>query len=177
MTILSETFEYRDGVLYWRNSKRADKTGGPAGSLKNPTKQNPNPYIEVRWLGKSYPAHRLVWELMKGPIPTPYEVDHINGDPSDNRIDNLRLALRHENQRNVGITKANTSGLKGVSLIRASGKYRADIRVSNKTRYLGQFETAEEAHVAYAYAAKKLHKGFYRCECQYCSSRYSLSDA
>lgn len=171
MTILNDTFYYEDGVLYWKNCTRAHLTGKPAGSIKQPTKRNPGSYVEIRWLGRTFPAHRIIWELHFGPIETPYEIDHIDGDGLNNHIDNLRLATRQENQRNVALTSSNTTGFKGVSVFRNTGKFRADIRFNNKTKYLGQFETAEEAHFAYVSAAKKLHGEFYRCDCQYCSPR------
>lgn len=171
MTILSETFEYRDGVLFWRNSAIRSSTGRAAGGLSTPNKRTGRQVIEVRWLGKVFQAHRLIWELHNGPIPTPYEIDHIDGNSLNNRIDNLRLATRQENQRNVGLTSSNTTGFKGVSMFSKSGKFRSDIRIGNKTKYLGQFETPEEAHKAYVSAAKKLHGEFYRCDCQYCSPR------
>lgn len=168
MTILNDTFYYDDGVLYWRSSKLANKTGTPAGCLTTPKGAKRRQTIEVRWMGKAFQAHRLIWELFNGPIPTPYEIDHIDGNPLNNRIENLRLATSQENSRNVGLTSANSTGFKGVSRF-PNGRFRADIRIRNKTKYLGQFDSPIDAHMAYVQAAKKLHGDFFKCDCQYCS--------
>lgn len=170
MIDLNEIFEYKDGILIWKNCKKSSHTGRPAGSLRTITKRNPNPGLDVRLGGRCYQVHRLIWEMHYGPIPALAEVDHKDGDGLNNRIENLRLASRSQNQRNVGLTRRNSTGFKGVSYFRDSGKFRADIHVNGKTKYLGQFETATEAHFAYVTAAKKLHGEFYKCDCQYCSA-------
>lgn len=101
--------------------------------------------------------HRVILNAPEG-----MEVDHINGDGLDNRRRNLRLASRSENARNRGATAANTSGFKGVDYFKPTEKYRAYITVHGKRSYLGYFDTAEEAHAAYAEAARALHGEFAR---------------
>jgi hypothetical protein len=82
----------------------------------------------------------------------PKEIDHIDGDPLNNKWSNLREATRSQNNANkVGIA----GGLKGASFHKASGLWRADIK-----KGLGYFHTAQEAHEAYVVAAKKLHGEF-----------------
>jgi len=92
--------------------------------------------------------------------PEELEIDHINGNRADDRIQNLRLATRTEQQWNVGKTKRNKSGHKGVSFYKRLNKWRADIRINGKQKNLGYFETAKEASNAYQEAAKALHKHF-----------------
>lgn len=74
-----------------------------------------NGYVRVNVGGVSYGVHRLVWELHNGEVPVGYEVDHINGDRADNRIENLRLATRSQNGMNHKVHKHNKLGIKGVS--------------------------------------------------------------
>lgn len=146
-----ELFEYRGGKLFWRGGKRA---GQEAGWL------NRWGYREVCVGGKYYGAHRIVWEMHNGPIPERMKVDHRSKDKGDNRIENLRLATRQENNRNVGARRDNRLGVKGVGWHKASQRYRARITVDGRTRELGFFKTADEAREAYARAAEELHGAF-----------------
>jgi hypothetical protein len=87
----------------------------------------------------------------------PEEVDHINGDRTDNRRDNLRVATKAQNTSNKAAIVAH--GFKGVVFM-PNGRYKAQITAQRKTHYLGIFETPEEAHAAYVAAANQ-HFGEY----------------
>ena len=76
------------------------------------------------------------------------EMDHINGNPTDNRLCNLRLATRAQNLVNTKARK-NSSGIKGVSWYAAGKKWRAQIKVNGKTHYLGAYSSKEEAAEKY----------------------------
>jgi len=106
--------------------------------------------------------HRLVWFLMTGRWPV--EIDHVNGDPCDNRWCNLREASRRENARNRGKQRNNPHGYKGVTVRTdcPSKPFCAAINVGGKRKHLGYFSTAEEAHQAYWEAAQKYHGDFAR---------------
>ena len=99
--------------------------------------------------------HRLIQGVRAG-----QSVDHKNGDSLDNRRSNLRVASQTQNMQNVGVTKSNTSGYKGVNWNMAASKWHARIRVDGKRLHLGLFESAEDAHAAYVAAAKKYHGEF-----------------
>ena len=97
-------------------------------------------------------VHRLIMDAPKG-----MHVDHINGNPLDNRKSNLRICTHAENQRNRGANKNNTSGYKGVHWSKTTKKWRAEIRHDNKSIHMGYFKTPEEAARAYDKKAKELH--------------------
>ena len=118
-------------------------------------------YRHVQFEGRSHLAHRVAWLLYYGEWPSGF-LDHINGNPSDNRIINLRLADVVENQHNRGKSKNNTSGFKGVSSRR--GKWQALISINGKNRYLGLFTTCEEASAAYDQAALQHHGEFVKLD-------------
>lgn len=118
-------------------------------------------YIGVKIGRRYYLAHRVAWLLVHGDWPKGH-LDHINGDRADNRMANLREATHAENLHNRGRNKNNTSGYKGVSLHRSTGKWDARIMVNRKQVYLGIYETQEDAHAAYTSAAAKLHGTFAR---------------
>jgi len=99
-------------------------------------------YLKIQIMGKKYALHRLAFLLVEGSIP--FEVDHINRNKEDNRWSNLRSCTKSENAMNRKIKSTNTSGHTGVNQIKSSGKYMA--RYKNK--YLGVFETKEEAVLA-----------------------------
>lgn len=104
-------------------------------------------------------AHRVIWALVTGKWPLA-EIDHINCNPSDNRIVNIREATKAQNQRNQGIRKSNSSGYKGVSWHKQTGKWRALIWMNRKRTSLGLHDTPEKAHAAYCNAAAKMHQEF-----------------
>lgn len=112
-------------------------------------------YWKVAINGRWMYAHRLAWALMNGDKWPEGEIDHINGNPSDNRIENLRVVTRSQNVVNAKFNSANSSGYRGVCVVRRHGKirYQADIRRKGRKAYLGTFDTAEEAHSAYLKAA------------------------
>jgi len=86
--------------------------------------------------------------------------DHINGDKLDNRRKNLRSATNAQNQNNRGKPHNNTSGFKGVSLLQRSQKWMAQIGVDRKLKYLGCFDSPEEAALVYNRAAREYHGKF-----------------
>jgi hypothetical protein len=106
-------------------------------------------------------AHRVIWALVTGEWPVA-EIDHINGNRSDNRIVNIREATKAQNNRNQGIRKTNTSGYKGVSWHKKTGRWRAVIWMNRKRTSLGLHDTPEKAHAAYCAAAARMHGEFAR---------------
>jgi HNH endonuclease len=108
-------------------------------------------------------VHRLAWLYVHGVIPVE-QIDHINGNRSDNRICNLRIATQKQNSANMKIRSSNKVGLKGVSRINRSKPFFASIHVDGKTKYLGIFATAEEAHEVYLAAAKMYFGDYARAE-------------
>lgn len=111
--------------------------------------------------GISHPAHRLVWVYVHGNLPAGMYIDHINGYSWDNRVFNLRLATNAENLRNRGKQTNNTSGFKGVTWYRPSGKWKSQCKVNSKNFHLGYFDTKEEASAAYESFASKAFGEFY----------------
>lgn len=107
-------------------------------------------------------AHVLVWLLCNGAVPSGFEIDHIDRNDSNNRIENLRLATASENQRNRGAQRNNTTGLKGVSFDRQTKRYSAKIAVNGRRVWLGRFHSKQDAARAYQ-AAARLYHGEFAC--------------
>ena len=97
-------------------------------------------------------AHRVAWFITHDNWPE--FIDHLNGDPSDNRLCNLRAATRIENNKNAGIRRDNTSGIVGVYWQKQSKKWMAVISSEGKSKYLGLYENKEAAIVARKTAEK-----------------------
>jgi HNH endonuclease/AP2 domain len=123
------------------------------------TFKDKNGYLSGRIFSKGYLAHRVIWTLHCGGWPSD-KIDHINGDPSDNRIANLREASDSQNNYNRGKALTNSTGYKGVYLHKPSGRWFSQIGVSKRVKYLGYFPTPELAHAAYCEAAIKFHGEF-----------------
>lgn len=94
-------------------------------------------------LGIQTSAHRVIWKMFN--YEDPVFIDHINGDPGDNRISNLRSVSHRENCRNMKLRSNNSSGTCGVSFAQREGKWRAYIKGRNHVRSLGYFDTLKEA--------------------------------
>lgn len=108
---------------------------------------------------KNRKAHRLAWLYVHGEWPTGV-IDHINGDRLDNRIANLRDTTATVNAQNVvAPLRTNRLGLRGVSFNATRCKYVASIMANKVRRFLGAFESAEEASAAYQAAKRELHVG------------------
>ncbi|MGO4619051.1 HNH endonuclease signature motif containing protein [Ensifer sp. 2YAB10] len=125
-------------VRTWRmwNSRFA---GEPAGHLSD------TGYLVVTLDGDVYKAHLIAWVLYHGSMPGG-DVDHISGERSDNRADNMRAVNRSQNMRNAARPKRNTSGFVGVSWHKRTKKWNAAIRDRNgRRRSLGYFDDVNEA--------------------------------
>jgi hypothetical protein len=94
--------------------------------------------------------------------PDGFQVDHRDGCGLNNRRTNLRIATPEQNQHNQRISRASTSGFKGVCWDKRSGKWRAKIKSGIKYHHLGYFTMPEAAHAAYAEASARLHGEFGR---------------
>lgn len=103
-------------------------------------------HLQVRLNGKQYMAHRIAFAIWSGTDPGRAEVDHINGDPSDNRAVNLRTVTHDENHRNLKLDLRNKTGVPGVYLDK-SGKYKVYIGsgVGGRPKSVGTFESLSEA--------------------------------
>lgn len=105
--------------------------------------------------------HRVILaRKLERPLRKSELVDHIDGDGLNNRRNNLRPATNAQNVRNSRKRTTNTSGFKGVSWNKEHRKWRAEIMARGKKKFLGLFNTAEEAHKAYCEAAEQLHGEF-----------------
>ena len=113
----------------------------------------------VNYKKKAILAHRLAWALHTGDWPKG-DIDHINGDESDNRLANLRDVSKSINQQNKRRPRTdNKVGLLGVSWHARGRKWRAQITVQGTRMYLGLFTTPDAAHAAYLEAKRMLHPG------------------
>lgn len=114
-------------------------------------------YIQVKLNGVAYRAHRVIWAIHNGSWPEG-QIDHRNGNRSDNRITNLRDCSHSINMQNKRYAHSNNkSGFLGVS--RNGNKFVARIKVNGCRVLLGSFGTAEEAHSAYVNEKRKRHEG------------------
>lgn len=132
-------YEPESGIIYWRDGKNA---GEPAGD----NKQDINGYYGIKICDVKFKYHRVAWFLYYGEWPKE-EIDHIRGHKYDNRIEMLRQATPRENALNKIIHR--NGSLPGVSYHKYSKKWESRIWEDSKKRFLGYYDTAEEAHEAY----------------------------
>lgn len=154
---LSEQLSYNPntGLFVWKVAKQKVKAGSIAGSWRKVG------YVGILFEGKAYLAHRLAWLFMYGEFP-PEMVDHINGDKSDNRIDNLRAATRSQNNRNSKVSRLSRHGIKGARWDAKGKRWVASAAHLGNRKYLGSFKTSEEAQQAYIDFVNRVEPGFCR---------------
>lgn len=142
-------YDSETGLFVRLKALRKTSLGPVAGTLSNGYRQ--------LWVdGVLYYAHRLAWLYEHGSFPED-QIDHIDGNRQHNAIRNLRHLANEQNQQNRRkANRSNRSGFLGVTA-GFSKNYMAQIHVNRKTIYLGQFDTAEEAHAAYLKAKAKHH--------------------
>ncbi len=126
--------------------------------------KNSRGYLHVSLYKNGKKSHRIIHQLVaRAFIPNPENkpcVDHINGDKTNNCVDNLRYASNSENAMNQKKSKNNTSGVKGVSWHTRDNKWRAHIKIDGKNMHLGLFEDIEEAKKARIAAVDKMFREF-----------------
>lgn len=174
-------YETPEALDYLRTALRSDETAGCLFWLKRPgdtrfvkTWNSKNAgkqaghisksgYVQIRLRGVLYHAHRIIFAFHCGFWP-PAEIDHKDGNPSNNRLNNLRAASRTENIRNRRAHKNSKSGLKGVTYRPDRRIWRACIYVNGKQTLLGHFHSSAEAAAAYREAANIHHNEFAKAD-------------
>lgn len=171
ISYLQECFSYNadTGALCWKTRPRSHFANDRACSVFNARYAGTEAgsanakRAAVKVSNRLYKVHRIAWAIFYGEHPT-QQIDHINGDPLDNRIANLRLATNQQNQYNRGVNKNSTSGLKGVYWDKPVQRWRAQIVHNRASVFLGHYATSEEAAAAYAEGAKRYAREFARVE-------------
>ena len=151
-----ERFEYRDGNLYHKFNYPKVSAGSIVGC------KDAYGYIITCICQKNYKVHRLIFLYHNGYMPD--KIDHINGNISDNRIENLREANDCSNMWNAKKFTKNTSGAKGVHFHKLCRKWWAQCQVNKVRHNLGFYETFEEAERVVKEFRTKAHGEYARHE-------------
>lgn len=139
------SYDLSTGEFRWKVSRGTKKARSIAGYEY--TYGCGKKYWLIRVDGKMYQAHRLAWLVTHGEFP-PEQIDHIDGNGLNNRLENLRAVSDSENKRNLRKYSNNTSGVSGVIWHKASQKWLAQIKVNRKNIHLGSFIDKSEAVAA-----------------------------
>lgn len=144
-------YDPETGIVTWAVAGRGIKKGAEVGCVGS------HGYRVVNIERKSYRVHRLAWFLAYGEWPQG-EIDHINGNPRDNRLANLRAVTRAENSQNRWHAMRNSQhGFLGATWNCQHRRWQAKIMANKVPHHLGYFDTAEAAHTAYMAAKSRLH--------------------
>jgi len=139
---IRELFDYNPdvGVLKWKKPRSPRvATGDEAGCVDKSTG-----YRQVYIGNKAYYTHRLIWFFVHGYFPE-HQVDHINRDRLDNRINNLREVSQSCNNKNTGLRNDNKSGITGVSWDNNRGQWEVKISNNGRQRSLGRYRDFSDA--------------------------------
>ena len=134
------------------------KTASPSAPAGSNAGSICRKYVRIRISGRDHKAHRLAWLHEFGEWPK-HEIDHIDGDTQNNKIGNLRDVPKRMNAQNRRVAmKTNKScGFLGVTA--SQGRWQASITTDRSKKFLGNFDTPEEAHASYIEAKRRLHPG------------------
>lgn len=158
-------FEYKEGEIFWKiKPNNRTEVGSKAGTYKN---NSGYPLVCVNQ--RHYLVHIVVWEIHNGPVPKGMQIDHIDHNRENYRLDNLRLVDNKENHHNMSLRGNNKTGVPGVSCnyVTKTGDYRfrATIRVNYELIELGYYDDWFEA-----VCARKSAQNFY-CFHENCGRR------
>jgi hypothetical protein len=152
---LKDQFEIIDGILwrkpYVRSNRWRDNITYKATIVSN--KPISDGYASLNYKKIALRYHAVVWILHYGEIPNGLQIDHIDGNRTNNAITNLRLVTPQENSCNKSIHR--TGRLVGCYFQKASGKWMARARINGKRIYIGCFETEQQAHEKYTQFMKR----------------------
>jgi len=136
------------GLLYWKISR-----GGTQKDNNEAGCESDTGYIKITYRNESYLAHRLAWLLTYGEYPN--EIDHINGNPADNRLINLRSVNHSGNGKNQRLSSKIKSGIYGICFHNGRKKWHTRINNNGKRFFLGYFKDFFEACCARKSAENK----------------------
>lgn len=140
--------DYKDGALYWKDST-------PVSSYRDT-----RGYMRIGLNKKRYLQHRIIYLMFYGHLPR--IVDHIDGDPTNNKIQNLRAATNAENLQNMRLHPETMSGCKNVSWDKKARKWVVMLVVNGVKKYFGLFKDLELADLVATEARDKFHGKFAR---------------
>lgn len=149
------------GLFIAKTKTGRRRIGDFCGSKTRLTKTSKTHYRLISIDGHQYLAHRVAWAMHFGQQPPPI-IDHVDTNGSNNAIRNLREANDSLNGANTSRRAHNTSGVKGVSFCRQTGKWRASITIKGRSVNLGRYSSKEEASAAYNSASVQEFGGFAR---------------
>jgi hypothetical protein len=145
--IAQQLFYYKDGKLFRKNNDiecgYVDKSTG---------------YRRFRYSNKIYYIHRIIFLLDKGYLPK--YIDHIDGDKINNKLENLRECTQQQNSYNSKTSKNNKLGIKGISVHKHSGLYRAVCRINKKCITIGYYKDLNNAILNYNNFIATNHKEY-----------------
>lgn len=164
--------DFEAGILFWKRREArhfpSGKRGQPEGHAEAFNKRfsgrqaltarNALGYFSGRINHKNVAAHRVIWAMANGRWPNG-QIDHVNGNPSDNRLANLRECTGSQNMMNQGPKKGR---YRGVYFSKNANKWHAQIGASRKSKHIGYFDTEDDAARAYDLVAADLHGEFAR---------------
>ena len=140
-------YDQETGIFTWKSNNKV------AGY----TREDGYKFIRINY--KLYRSHRLAWLYINNKFPK-NEIDHIDGNPSNNKIENLRESNSSQNKCNTKLRKDNTSGIKGLHWYKAYNKWQVNININKTRKSLGYFNDLFEACCAIYSARNKLHGEF-----------------
>jgi ubiquitin len=138
---LKELLDYDPdtGEFTWKERRGSKAKGSKAGC-----KNHQNSCEVIRVDDVLYLSHRLVWLYVYGYLPTK-QIDHINRNPGDNRLCNLREATQTENNQNTKVRKDSGTGVKGVHYDKGRNKFQVQLAVNGKRVHCKRYDTLAEA--------------------------------
>lgn len=143
------TYDASTGNLYQLKKRPKIQVGSLAGGI------NKKGYRYIQLNGRKYPSHHIVWFIETNSFPQK-QIDHIDGNKTNNKFSNLREVTNKQNTENRGKQKNNKTGYKGVSFNNRLKKYVAQIQHNNKPIHIGVYQNSYDAHLAYEEKAKEL---------------------
>jgi hypothetical protein len=149
-----DLLDYHDGVLYCKVSRSNLKTGAKVGSL------HLKGYLRTQINKKMYYNHRIIFLMFHGWMPA--KIDHIDNNPFNNKIDNLRPATNVENGQNAKKRMDNTSGVKGVYWSKRDKKWQVRVQINGKRKSFGYYDSIELADLVAQEARTKYHGQYAR---------------
>lgn len=160
--LLQSLFDYQNGDLFWKNPVKAEIRKQRRGaSLKaRPSSVTAYKYIFIN--KHSYLLHRAIFVYHYDSIDDSIFVDHIDNDRRNNRIENLRLATKAQNQHNTILSTNNTSGIKGVSWVKSHQSWGVSIFAHGRYVFRAKFKDLELAELVAIEARDKYHDQFAR---------------